>query len=138
MSFLVRSVAVTLLLATFSLGQSSEPKQSETSPKQGEALQERPKRLRVAPEVAERLLVRKVAPKYPPTDARITGTVVLHVIVGKTGNVQGITLVSGHPMLVSAVIDAVKQWKYKPFLLNGEPVEVDTTVQIDVKINYQD
>ena len=60
---------------------------------------------------------------------------VLHIILSKAGDVQSIELVSGHPMLVPPIMDAVRQWKYKPFLLNGDPVEVDTTVQVEVKIN---
>ena len=138
MHLLAKFLATILVLATFSLGQSSESKESPAQPKKEEAPQDRPKRIRVSAEVAEKLLVKKVAPKYPPTDARITGKVVLHVIVGKEGDVQSVNLVSGHPMLVPPAIEAVRQWKYKPFLLNGEPIEVDTTVQIDVKINYQD
>ena len=71
-------------------------------------------------------IVKKVAPVYPAESrrARIQGTVVLKVEISKTGDVEQIQLVSGHPMLAPAAIEAVKQWKYKPYLLNGEPIAV--------------
>src|ERR1700692_2410002 len=90
-----------------------------------------PQRVRVLAGVTSGLLVRKVNPNYPPLarQARIQGTVVLHAVISKDGAIENLTLVSGHPMLAPAAIDAVKQWKYKPFLLNGEPVEVETEVE---------
>jgi protein TonB len=92
-----------------------------------------PQRVRVSAGVTSGLLIRKVNPTYPPLarQARISGTVVLHAVISKDGSIEGLTLVSGHPMLAPAAIDAVKQWKYKPYLLNGEPVEVDTEVQVN-------
>ncbi|HXO38483.1 MAG TPA: energy transducer TonB, partial [Candidatus Acidoferrum sp.] len=92
-----------------------------------------PQRVRVSAGVTSGLLVRKVNPNYPPLarQARIQGTVVLHAVISKDGAIENLTLVSGHPMLAPAAIDAVKQWKYKPYLLNGEPVEVDTEVQVN-------
>jgi protein TonB len=83
--------------------------------------------------VTSGLLVRKVNPNYPPLarQARIQGTVVLHAVISKDGSIENLTLVSGHPMLAPSAIEAVKQWKYKPYLLNGEPVEVDTEVQVN-------
>jgi len=78
------------------------------------------------------LIVKKVAPVYPPMGrkARIQGTVVLRVEIGKSGNVESIQMVSGHPVLAPAAIEAVKQWEYKPYLLNGEPVDVETRVMV--------
>src|SRR5580658_2315069 len=92
-----------------------------------------PQRVRVSQGVSAGLLVRRVQPNYPPLarQARIQGTVVLHAVISKDGSIEGLTLVSGHPMLAPAAIEAVKQWKYKPYLLNGEPVEVDTEVQVN-------
>jgi protein TonB len=92
-----------------------------------------PQRVRVSSGVSSGLLIRKVNPSYPPLarQARIQGTVVLQAQIGKDGNIQNLQLVSGHPMLAPAAIEAVKQWKYKPYLLNGEPVEVDTQVQVN-------
>src|SRR5262252_3169613 len=92
-----------------------------------------PQRVRVSSGVQSGLLVRKVPPTYPPLarQARIQGTVVLQAQISKNGDIENLQLVSGHPMLAPAAIEAVKQWKYKPYLLNGEPVEVETTVQVN-------
>jgi periplasmic protein TonB len=92
-----------------------------------------PQRVRVSAGVTSGLLVRRVQPNYPPLarQARIQGTVVLHAVISKDGSIENLTLVSGHPMLAPSAIEAVKQWKYKPYLLNGEPVEVDTEVQVN-------
>lgn len=92
-----------------------------------------PQRVRVSSGVQSGLLVRKVNPTYPPLarQARIQGTVVLQAQISKDGNIENLQLISGHPMLAPAAIEAVKQWKYKPYLLNGEPVEVETQVQVN-------
>ena len=92
-----------------------------------------PTRVRVSSGVSTGLLIRKVPPAYPPLarQARIQGVVVLQAQISKEGNIQNLQLISGHPMLAPAAIEAVKQWKYKPYLLNGEPVEVDTQVQVN-------
>src|SRR6202167_1251664 len=96
-----------------------------------------PQRIRVSQGVSTGLLVRKVNPTYPPLarQARIAGTVVLQAEISKTGDIQNLHLISGHPMLAPAAIEAVKQWKYKPYLLNGEPVEVETTVQVNFTLS---
>ena len=95
-----------------------------------------PQRVRVSSGVQSGLLIRKVQPTYPPLarQARIQGTVVLQAQISKTGDIENLQLVSGHPMLAPAAIEAVKQWKYKPYLLNGEPVEVETTVQVNFSL----
>jgi periplasmic protein TonB len=92
-----------------------------------------PQRVRVSSGVQSGLLIRKVNPTYPPLarQARIQGTVVLQAQISKEGNIENLQLISGHPMLAPAAIEAVKQWKYKPYLLNGEPVEVETQVQVN-------
>jgi periplasmic protein TonB len=92
-----------------------------------------PQRVRVSSGVQSGLLVRKVPPAYPPLarQARIQGTVILQAQISKDGNIENLQLISGHPMLAPAAIEAVKQWKYKPYLLNGEPVEVETQVQVN-------
>jgi TonB family protein len=92
-----------------------------------------PRRVRVSSGVAQGLLVSKVPPQYPH-DAKgqgIQGSVVLSVTIDKEGNVANIQVVSGHPSLVPASIEAVKQWKYKPYLIDGDPVEVDTQVTVN-------
>ncbi|MFZ0759600.1 MAG: TonB family protein, partial [Candidatus Sulfotelmatobacter sp.] len=96
-----------------------------------------PQRIRVSQGVSQGLLIRRVQPVYPPLarQARIQGTVVLRAVIAKDGSIEDLTLVSGHPMLAPAAIDAVKQWRYKPYLLNGEPVEVDTEVLVNFTLS---
>ena len=83
--------------------------------------------------LSQGLLLKQVPPAYAPLarQARIQGTVVVRAVISKDGSVESLTLVSGHPMLVPAAMDAVKQWKYKPYILNGEPVEVETTINVN-------
>jgi len=92
-----------------------------------------PQRVRVSSGVVTGLKVRNVNPAYPPLarQARIQGVVILQAQISKDGNIESLQLISGHPMLAPAAIEAVKQWKYRPYLLNGEPVEVDTTIQVN-------
>ena len=92
-----------------------------------------PQRVRVSAGVTEGLLIHKVQPTYPPLarSARIQGQVILQAVIGKDGTIQNLRAVSGHPMLTPAAIDAVRQWRYKPYFLNGEPVEVDTQITVN-------
>jgi TonB family protein len=87
----------------------------------------------IPPADASKSLISKVNPVYPPLarQARIQGTVVMKVAIGTSGDIQHIQLVSGHPMLAPAAIEAVKQWKYQPFVIDGEPANVTTTVQVN-------
>lgn len=96
-----------------------------------------PNRVRVGGNVQKAKLIDQVSPKYPDEALRnrIAGTVVLHIILEKDGTVKQVEVVSGHPLLVQAAVDAVKQWKYQPTMLNGEPVEVDTTVDVMFVLN---
>ena len=89
-------------------------------------------RTRVGGAVQAAKLVNRVQPVYPPLarQTRISGTVRLHAIIGKDGTVQQLQVESGHPLLVQSALDAVKQWRYQPTLLNGEPVEVDTEIDV--------
>ena len=95
------------------------------------------KRIRVASRVAEANLIHDVAPQYPPEAgrARIEGTVVLMAVIGKDGSVQDVRVESGLPLLAQAAMDAVKQWRYRPYLLNGEPVEVDSRITINFTLS---
>jgi TonB family protein len=90
-------------------------------------------RVSISSSIAGGMLVSKVNPVYPPLarQARIQGIVILKVNVSKTGDIEDVQLVSGHPMLAPAAIEAVKQWKYRPYLLNGDPIEVDTKIQVN-------
>jgi protein TonB len=91
-----------------------------------------PKRITVGGNVQAAHLVNRVQPVYPPLarQTRISGTVKLHAIIGKNGAVEQLQVVSGHPLLVQSALDAVRQWRYQPTLLNGEPVEVDTEIDV--------
>ncbi|MGD0508131.1 MAG: energy transducer TonB [Terriglobales bacterium] len=98
-----------------------------------------PDRVRVSQGVSTGLLVTKVPPQYPDDakQARIQGQVVLTAVIDKNGDVENLTLVSGHPLLAPAAIEAVKQWKYKPYLLNGQPVAVETQVTVSFQLSGQ-
>jgi periplasmic protein TonB len=93
-------------------------------------------RVRVSQGVTKGLLTNRVEPTYPPVarEARIHGEVVLTAIIDKDGNIENLQLVSGHPMLAPAAINAVKQWRYKPYLLNGQAVEVETTITVNFEL----
>jgi protein TonB len=93
---------------------------------------ETPKRIPVGGNVQSASLIHKIQPIYPPLakQARIQGTVRLHAIIAKDGSIQELQVMSGHALLQQAALDAVRQWRYRPTLLNGEPVEVDTTIDV--------
>ena len=84
-------------------------------------------------EILEGSLIRKVEPKYPPLAiaARIQGPVVLDAVISKAGTMENLRLVSGHPMLAGAAIDAVRQWRYRPYILNGDRIEVETEITVN-------
>jgi len=96
-----------------------------------------PQRVRVSLGVSQGLLIKKVQPNYPPLarQARIQGTVLLQAEISKDGAIENLRLISGHPMLAPAAIEAVKQWRYKPYMLNGEPVAVETQVQVNFTLS---
>ena len=78
-------------------------------------------------------LIRRVEPKYPPPaiSARIQGRVVLDAVISKAGTIDKLRLVSGHPMLVAAAREAVSQWRYRPYILNGDVIEVETQITVN-------
>jgi protein TonB len=83
--------------------------------------------------VAQASLLQQVKPVYPPLakQARIQGVVLLEAVINKEGSIDNLRVISGHPLLTQAAIDAVRQWRYKPTLLNNEPVEVVTTITVN-------
>jgi periplasmic protein TonB len=91
-----------------------------------------PQRVRLSQGVSKGLLVYRIEPRYPTVarEAHIQGIVVLTALIDKDGMIQNLQVVTGHPMLAPAAIEAVKQWRYKPFLLNGQAVGVETTVTV--------
>ena len=99
-----------------------------------------PPPVRIAPvrisHMSEGDLIRKVLPTYPPLarGVRIQGQVVLQAVISKQGTIENLRLLSGHPMLVAAAIDAVRQWRYRPYVLNNEPVEVETQITVNFSL----
>ncbi len=91
-----------------------------------------PKRISISAGTAAGFLISKTSPVYPvdAKKAHVQGTVVLKAVIGTDGTAKELTVVSGPEMLQQAALDAVRQWRYKPYLLNGEPVEVRTTINI--------
>ncbi len=92
-----------------------------------------PKRIRVGGQVEAAKLIFQPKPEYPPLAkmARIQGTVRLEAVISKDGTIQDLKVVSGHPLLVKAALEAVQRWRYQPTLLNGEPVEVVTEIDVN-------
>lgn len=91
-----------------------------------------PTRVRISAGVTKGMLIHREEPTYPTLAraARVQGDVILTAVIDVNGQIQNLQLVSGHPMLVPAAMASVKQWRYKPYLLNGQPVEVETTVTV--------
>ena len=111
---------------------SSIPAAIPASPKPAPSVQ----RVRLSQGVTKGLLIYRIEPTYPliAQQARIQGVVVLTAIIGKDGSVQRLQLVNGNPLLAPAAIEAVKKWRYKPFLLNGQAVEIETTVTVTFSV----
>ena len=82
--------------------------------------------------ISEANLLKKIVPEYPRMAqvAGVQGDVKLHALIGKDGTIQSLSVISGHPMLTPAAINAVSQWKYKPFYLNGEAIEIETYITV--------
>jgi protein TonB len=92
----------------------------------------KPTRITLGGRVVEAKLIHRVVPNYPALarQARVSGVVRLRAVISRDGRVQEISLLSGHPLLIRAAVDAVRQWLYQPTMLNGEPVEVDTEITV--------
>ncbi len=96
-------------------------------------------RVRISQGVATGLITSKVQPSYPEEarTARIQGSVALNAVINQTGDIVSVTLVSGHPLLAPAALEAVKQWKYRPYLLNGKPVAVETQITVNFALKQE-
>ena len=116
-------------------GEKVPPPEANAAPGAAPASGEAPKRVRVSQGVSVGLLVYKVQPVYPPEarQAHIQGTVVLRARISKEGRIADLQLISGPKQLAPAAIGAVQQWRYRPYLLLGNPVEVDT----EIVVNFQ-
>jgi TonB family protein len=108
-----------------------------TAPMVGQVSSDGPQRIRVGGNVQAAMAISAPKPLYPPDakQARIQGTVRMNVVIGKDGTVKDLQVVSGHPLLVDTAADAVRQWVYKPTLLNGNPVEVATVVDVNFTLS---
>ncbi|PYV38369.1 MAG: energy transducer TonB, partial [Acidobacteria bacterium] len=93
--------------------------------------------VRIGGGVQQASLIRQVRPQYPPLakQARIQGAVVLEAVISKQGTIVNLKVISGHPWLILAALDAVRHWKYKPTLLNDEPVEVVTNITVNFSLD---
>ena len=91
-----------------------------------------PSRINISSGVAAGAILTKTAPTYPAIAkaAHVSGAVLLHAIISKAGTIESLQVVSGPEMLRANALDAVRQWRYRPYLLNGEPTEVDTTITV--------
>ena len=91
-----------------------------------------PKKVNISAGVAQGMLIQKTVPVYPPIAkaARVSGTVVIQATISKAGTIENLHVISGPAMLQQSALDAVKTWRYRPYLLNNEPVEVETTVNV--------
>jgi protein TonB len=96
-----------------------------------------PQRIKIGGSVQQAKLVRQPHPVYPPLakQARISGVVHLSAIISKDGTIQKLEVIGGHPLLVPAALEAVKQWVYQPTLLNGEAVEVQTQIDVNFTLS---
>lgn len=88
-------------------------------------------------DLLEGMLIRRVQPVYPPLarSARIQGSVILAAVISKAGTIDNLHVLSGHPMLVPAAIAAVSQWRYRPYILNHEPIEVETQITVNFNLS---
>ncbi|MGH9578998.1 MAG: energy transducer TonB, partial [Terriglobales bacterium] len=95
-----------------------------------------PSRVRVSQGVVQGNAISQPKPLYPQMArmARVQGSVVLQAVISKNGNIENLRVVSGHPMLTQSALDAVRQWRYRPYLLNGEPVEVETQITVNFNL----
>ncbi|HEX3741539.1 MAG TPA: energy transducer TonB [Terriglobales bacterium] len=95
------------------------------------------KRIRVSQGVTQGMVISKIEPTYPKIalSARVTGVVLVKAVISREGTITEIQVVKGHPMLVPAAVEAVKQWRYRPYLLNGAPVEVETYITVTFQIS---
>ncbi len=87
--------------------------------------------------MADAMIVKRVMPLYPPLAkaSRVSGKVHLMGIIGKDGTIQNLQVIDGHPLLMKAAVDAVKQWIYRPTTLNGDPVDVIAPIEVNFVLN---
>jgi protein TonB len=117
------------LVVSGALGIASQNSLDATPPAQTQL----PNRVRVSQGVTQGLLIKKVSPKYPSKarNNRVQGTVVLKAVISTSGDITELNVLSGDELLVPSALKAVKQWKYRPYMLQGHPVEIDTQITVN-------
>ena len=132
-------LAFAVAVASFLCGLASGQSQDQSSPPelQGDSAAPPPTRVRVSEGVTRGLLIRKVNPEYPKKARKkhIQGMVILQAKINKNGDIADLAVVSGDPLLAKAATDADKQWKYKPYFFRGEPVDVETQIQVNFALS---
>jgi protein TonB len=125
------AIALLFLATAFSAAQQAGEATASTA-ETSKAGPENSEPIHVSREVMQSLLVKRVNPHYPDDarEAHLQGSVVVQAVIGKDGAIKNVMLISGHPMLAPAALEAVKRWKFKPFLQNGQPVDVKTEVVV--------
>ena len=125
-------LAIAFLTSVLSWGQSRTPPSAAGKAEKG--------LVSVQSETAEQNLIKKVAPVFPPLArmARLQGVVKIEVVISKTGSVESYKVLSGHPLFVQSAIDAVKQWQFKPFLVDDQPVTTKTVVEVPFSLGVPD
>jgi protein TonB len=124
-------VALAFFTTALALGKPQD--QSTPAPTQPQSQPELPNRVRVSSGVSAGLLLKRVNPVYPKTARKkhIQGVVIMSATIDKNGDIANLVVVSGDPTLAKAATEAVQQWKYRPYLLQGQPVEVETQIQVN-------
>jgi protein TonB len=114
-----------------------QPKAAPPLPAEGQAARADPPRVRIGGSVQAARLLRQVTPNYPAlaNQARASGLVRLEAVISRNGTIESLPVISGHPLLVPAALEAVTQWVYRPMILNGDPVEVLTQIEVHFKLS---
>ena len=130
-------VARPITLATADLGSDNAAKVFGSQTNHTEVRRAASGPIRVSAPVVEGLLIRKVMPTYPPIAVTmgLEGAVVLQATISRTGVIENLRVISGPMMLQQAALNAVQQWQYRPYLLNGEPVDMETTINVIFKLH---
>jgi protein TonB len=115
----------------------AQPPENPEAPDAAPASSPRPTRVRIGGNIAATMITHRVRPKYPDEAKQnhISGTIVLHAVVGLDGHVQQLQFVSGPPELMRSAMDAVRQWRYKPLKLNRKVVEFDTMISVAYRLS---
>jgi TonB family protein len=124
---------IALFLGTILYAQDPKSTTSSPTPSQTPTDEQLPKRVRISQGVSQGLLLKKVQPEYPKKARKkhVQGSVLMQAVIGKNSDVTDLHVISGDELLAPSAVEAVKQWKYKPYLLEGEPVEVETKITVN-------